>query len=571
MRLRVLATLACLALPPTASRAALVAGAEPSWCGTRRIGLAEAIALHRDHRRRLERAGVLTAAATTAPWAERVGNVAVLVDDGTLIAQPNAFDLDQYAIAFAARKKGETVAPASDAWRDDLGEKLAIGDDETVVVTFPKGFKFQFFGKVYTKMFLNSDGNLTFQAGDSASTERSLGRFLGGPPRIAAAFNDLDASQAQGDGGIYLSVSRSEIVVTWLRVPEFGRRNENTFQIVLNPSGRVTLAFADLADIEAVTGVSPGGGARAWLLDLNGDLPPGALKVALAERFVKSRRIDDLAITRAFLNEFADVYDHVIIWLDFSQSLGGAFAYEFPVKNEIQGIGLPVFDQSGAAGSKGRLRSVVQMGSLARYPGDPGLQFLGSNTTLDVLGQEAGHRWLAFLQFRDGDGHVSDALLGRDAAHWSFLHNTYASDMEGNEWREEGGGRFTSVAATSRYSTLDQYAMGLRSADEVDPIWFIGGGDDPGRGPQVGVVETGNRVDVAIEDIIAVHGPRLPSAAKAAKQFAMAFILVAQAGEFPSPDAIAKVDAIRAAWDGYFAAATDGRGAVDTTLQPRRR
>jgi len=571
MRRRALPILGCLALLGSPARSALISERNPSWCGTTRTGLVEALALHHDHARRSARPGQIAAAISTAPQAERVGNVAVLVNDGTMIAEPNAFDLDQTAIAFAARKKGETIAPSADPWQEELGEKLAIGDDESLPVAFPKGFKFQFFGKPYTKMFLNSDGNLTFQAADSASTERSLGRFLGGPPRIAAAFTDLDASDAQGDGGIYLSLARGQIVVTWLRVPEFGRRNENTFQIVLYPSGRVTFAYRDLADIESVSGISPGGGARAWLLDLTGDLPAGVLTAAVGERFVKTRQIDDLAIARAFFNEFADVYDHVIVWLDFPQSLGGAFAYEFPLKNEVKGIGLGVFDQSAAAGSKGRLRSFVEMGSLSRYPTDPNREFLGSNTTLDVLGQEAGHRWLAFLQFRDADGNPSDALLGRDAAHWSFLHNSYASDMEGNEWREDGGGRFTTVAATSRYSTLDQYAMGLVSAGEVDPIWFITGGEDPSRGPQVGVVETGNRVDVAIDDILAVNGPRVPAVGKAPKAFTMAFVIVGEAGQFPSPESIAKVDGIRAAWQDYFAAAVDFRGSVDTTLQLKRR
>jgi hypothetical protein len=571
MRLRALPILGCLALLCAPAKGALISDRDPSWCGTTRTGLAEALALHQDHARRLARPGRLTGALSTAPQAERVGNVAVLVNDGTMIAEPNAFDLDQTGLAFAARKKGETIAQSFDPWIEELGDRLTIGDDESILVSFPRGFKFTFFGRAYTKVFLNSDGNLTFQAAESSSSERSLGRFLGGPPRIAAAFNDLDATQALGDGGVYLSVSKSRIVVTWLRVPEFGKRNENTFQIALYSGGRITFTYGDLADIESVSGISPGGGARAWLVDLTGDLPAGTLTTAVGERFVKTRQIDDLAIARAFFNEFADVYDHLIVWLDFPQSLGGAFAYEFPMKNEVKGIGLPVFDQSAAAGSKARLRAFVQMGSLSRYPADPNQEFLGSNTTLDVLGQEAGHRWLAFLQFRDGDGNPSDALLGRDAAHWSFLHNSYASDMEGNEWREDGGGRFTTVGATSRFSTLDQYAMGLVSAAEVDPIWFIAGGEDPARGPRVGVVATGNRIDVAMDDILAANGPRLPAVGKAPKAFTMAFVIVAEAGQFPSPESIAKVEGIRAAWQDYFAAAVDFRGSVDTTLLLKRR
>jgi hypothetical protein len=46
-------------------------------------------------------------------------------------------------------------------------------------------FAFPFFGRSYRQIFVNSDGNLTFQAGDSASTQRSLGNVVAGVPRIA--------------------------------------------------------------------------------------------------------------------------------------------------------------------------------------------------------------------------------------------------------------------------------------------------------------------------------------------------------------------------------------------------
>ena len=141
-----------------------------------------------------------------------------------------------------------------------------------------------------------------------------------------------------------------------------------------------------------------------------------------------------------FVQEFADDYDHLVVWLDFPLSLGGAFAYEFGIKNEIQGIGQPIFDQSRFAGSNGRLRSYVQMGNLGRYPADPAQTFLGTNSTLDVLGQETGHRWLAFLRFKDGSTQSTD-LLGRDLAHWSFFTDSDASDMEGNDIRGSSGSR----------------------------------------------------------------------------------------------------------------------------------
>jgi large repetitive protein len=186
------------------------------------------------------------------------------------------------------------------------------------------------------------------------------------------------------------------------------------------------------------------------------------------------------------------------------------------------------------------------------------------------MGQETGHRWLAKLHFLDGNGERSNALLGRDLVHWSFCHNTLASDMEGNLFREDGGNRFTSIAATERYSPLDQYVMGLIPAADVPPFYYVGGCPDPAAAPRIGAGIQGPRVDLTIDDIIAAEGPRNPTAEKAPHSFNMAFILVAQADQFPSEDSIAKVDRIRAAWEPYFAGAVEGHGSVSTALRPRR-
>jgi len=131
---------------------------------------------------------------------------------------------------------------------------------------------------------------------------------------------------------------------------------------------------------------------------------------------------------------------------------------------------------------------------------------------------------------------------------------------------------FNSTAATESYSPLDQYAMGLIPAADVPPFFYVGGCFDPAAEPAIGVTLQGPRIDLTIDDIIAAEGPRNPTAAKSPHNFNMAFILVAQADQFPSEDSIAKVDRIRAAWEPYFAQAVDGHGTVSTALRlkPRR-
>jgi hypothetical protein len=538
------------------------------WCGTARSGFAAQLAIDRDQQRRLRESGTQ---ALSAVQAERVGDIAVLVDDGSLIVQPNPLDLSNLTIQYTPQKKGGYVVSSSDAvLEENIGDRMDMSDDDSRQIKFPKKFRFRFFGKVQKGVFVHSDGNLTFGTPDAASTDRDLGRLISGPPRIAPLFADLNPGAAAGEGGVYVLTSDKKVVVTWRDVPEFEQGNRNTFQAVLYADGRITFAFGTLQARTAVVGLAPGNGNDVRLLDYTANLPTGTLKTGIAERFATARSFDHAAVARAFFREFADDYDHLVVFLDFPQSLGGAFAFEAPVKNEIRGIGLPVFDSTAQVGSRGRLRSFVQMGTLSRYPDDPQTEFLGTNSTLDVLGQEAGHRWLSFLHFIDGNGQASDALLGRDLSHWSFCHNSLASDMEGNEWREEGGNRFTSIGATDRYSPLDQYAMGLIGADEVPPFYTVGDCSNPSAAPAVGASIQGPRIDVTIDQVIAAEGPRVPDFRKAPHTFDMAFILVSEAGRFPSDASISKVDRIRAAWEPYFAAVTDGNGSVRTTIKPRR-
>ncbi len=562
----------CLLL--AAGSASAAALEEPSsWCGTNPWSLEIGTAVHRDNQRRLDRQRAEEKAARSFPEASRVGDVAVLVDDGSIVVQPNPLDLSGFGVQYLPQKKGGlVVSPSVDPVTAEIGEKIVLGDDDSRLVAFPKGFKFRFYNKVYTKMFVHSDGHLTFNAPDAAANARSLERLLGGPPRVAPLFADLNPASATGEGGIYVLTSKTKVVITWLEVPQFGSTARNTFQAVLYANGRITFAYGMLQSQAAVVGVVPGGGGQVQLVDYTGDLPAAALKTAVAERFATAQFLDDLSIARGFFREFADDYDHLIVFLDFPQILGpGALAYEFTVKNEILGIGSEVFDASAGAGSKGRLRSFVQLGTLANYPDDVNAEFQASFSSLDILAHESAHRWLATLHFVDESGERSDALLGNQSSHWSFCHNSLASVMEGNRFREDGGDRFTSVGVTEGYSPLDLYAMGLVPPGGVPPFYHIDGCVDRAREPQIGVTIQGHRIDVTINDVVAAEGMRVPPANKAPHSFNMAFILVGLPGQFPSQESIAKVDRLRAAWEPHFTQITNGLGTVNTKLKVKPR
>src|SRR5262249_45476911 len=151
------------------------------------------------------------------------------------------------------------------------------------------------------------------------------------------------------------------------------------------------------------------------------------------------------------------------------------YATSFNVRNDIQGIGIKQFNKGASYGSAARLSSITVMGDiLHNWPDDPNTNVVGVFSAVAIVCHEQGHRWLSYVKFKSG-GNVRDDLLGRDFNHWSFLMDThsapdrnFSSIMEGNVWNEAASNSFrSSETAANYFSELDQYLMGLRSAEEV--------------------------------------------------------------------------------------------------------
>jgi hypothetical protein len=288
-------------------------------------------------------------------------------------------------------------------------------------------------------------------------------------------------------------------------------------------------------------------------------------------------KLDPASLSRRFLELHDDEYDYINCFMASNitnLTLGaGAFAYELNVRNEVQGLGLSIYDFGDDFGSNGVLKSFLNMNKLSSYPANPNTTFLGTNSFLDVLGQEAGHRFAAFIPFDDG-GTASNALLGRSHAHWSFFHNSLASDMEGNQIRDNQNGTFTTVAATTGFDFLDEYLFGLRDSSEVDTLWYVANpsGFSPagtftaGSAPQVGVSFSGTRRPVSVAQIVAANGLRVPTPATSQKTFKMAWVLVVRNGEAPTAADLAKLETFRQAWGPYFNTHVEGLGSFDNTV-----
>jgi hypothetical protein len=500
-----------------------------------------------------------------------VGDVAVLHDGGDLVIRPNPFDLAGTGLHFSPNGSGGYDVGARPAgFRFASGPSLALGDDEAVEVQLP--FEYAFYGRRYRNAFVSSDGNITFAAADGVTGPRTVSRLLAGPPRVAIFLADLDPSAggrvlATGDAGAF--------TVTWCAVNGFGVEEKATAQATLRPDGSIEMQFGrDTTLPDAVVGVSPGDTSEYAPVDLTSEGVAGSRDQGIGEQFSTEESLDIVAVSRRFLATHPDVFDSLVVFTDVALLRNG-FAVENPVSNAITGLNTQVFDLSREHGSRsGRLQSIEVMDRLGKWPDDPRQRFRGENSTLSILGQEVGHRWLAFVEFRDHNGQRSDALLGRDRAHWSFFFDSDGSVVEGNDIEDLGGGRFRTVGAVEGYSLLDQYAMGLIQASEVPPFFYVDTPTlvNPARerdsAPRRGVTFQGVRRDVTIEDVIAVMGPRAPSAAESPRIWRQAFLYVVTGGREADPGDVEKVDRIRTEWEPFFSRATDSRMQSLTSLTP---
>lgn len=133
------------------------------------------------------------------------------------------------------------------------GTSLQLGDDAAASVSIP--FSFEFYGQSQSSVSVSSNGYMVFGGSDTEYEESFENHFSFA--RISALFDDLNPSEA---GDVSYRVSGNSIAITWEGVPEYNTSNSNTFQVVLESSGDVTIAWLEIGVSDAVVGLSDGGG-----------------------------------------------------------------------------------------------------------------------------------------------------------------------------------------------------------------------------------------------------------------------------------------------------------------------
>ena len=139
------------------------------------------------------------------------------------------------------------------------GTPITIGDDATVPVALVRPINFQ--GQVHNSLFVNSNGSLSFGAGDP-SFLATVPALLAGPPRISPLWTDLDPTGSLGNPGLVLvDTSARPAAVHFVSVSQFFSSNPNYFTAEVSDRGAVGLKWGPTARGAGLVGVTQGGGA----------------------------------------------------------------------------------------------------------------------------------------------------------------------------------------------------------------------------------------------------------------------------------------------------------------------
>jgi hypothetical protein len=182
------------------------------------------------------------------------------------------------------------------------------------------------------------------------------------------------------------------------------------------------------------------------------------------------------------------------------------------IRNDVSGIGLGLYDNASQYGSAGRLLGITT------FPID---SFFDAAET--AFSHETGHQWINYVQHPKltpgphwPPSTMATGVMGFNIP-GGFVGGefNYAIEPAGN-----GTYRVTSRAGTKEFSDFDLYLMGIIPASQVAP----------------GVVLEGTMctdcmmagTTITVQDIIAIHGPRLPDSSTSKKSFRIGTVVISR-------------------------------------------
>lgn len=279
-------------------------------------------------------------------------------------------------------------------------------------------------------------------------------------------------------------------------------------------------------------------------------------------------------VTQIFYQYFADDYEFVNIVYGDNTPVNRSHS---AVANDTQGIGLPLFDNTAAYGSDGRLIGFTN------YP---------IHTFFDMASpgsqHELGHQWINFA-IDEGSPHWPISELAQGIMGFNIPGTNVGGEFPW-ELTPDGNGNYNVEYAPDLqkeigFTDLDLYLMGLLAPEDVEPAIVFENQDQADQLHDGGVL-AGPVYTADAGTVVAAHGPRVPGWRTSQKWFKIATIVVTR-HRLLSPDEMAFFDYMAARAEatepvqyqsGFvrdtmtpFYLTTDCLGSLDSTVLPARR
>jgi hypothetical protein len=220
-------------------------------------------------------------------------------------------------------------------------------------------------------------------------------------------------------------------------------------------------------------------------------------------------------ITKKFYNHFEDCYDFVNVIYEFPHIQN---RYHFAIRNDVQGIGAKIINNTALYGSAGRLLGCTVFPIPAMFDG-----------ASRSYQHELGHQWLCFLNVAPLDSGIPHYPLSDLASCIMGWSQKNGQGLSFNFDLKPVGNDFELVAnnGPKGYSDMSLYVMGMIPASQVKDHFVF---KDQSKMPAPGPVPASALTKVTINNVTQALGARVPDSTKSQKRFRVATIIVSRDG-----------------------------------------
>jgi subtilisin-like proprotein convertase family protein len=260
---------------------------------------------------------------------------------------------------------------------------------------------------------------------------------------------------------------------------------------------------------------------------------------------------------KVFKEHHGDVFDFVTFFSDIDSGFPTFdTSFHLGIYNDIKGIGTSLHDYRNYLGNPQNLQSLhfIHHTHFNRY----------------VLLQEVGHRWGAFVRFRENNqGPIKGDLLIQTGSgaydHWNIYFDDDKSPMDYDviDWIANADGTFSYVTVPDserKYCNLDLYLMGLIPPNQVGSFYYLENIQNLGAQRF-----SATKKALQIDNIVLAEGPRDPNTSNSQKAFRQAFVLLTKNMD-QSLSLATTIDRFREDYKADFKDAVQERATVDTTV-----